>query len=323
MTVENMDLPQWAFEVLATPGGAAPLRRQGDVLLAPSGAPAGRVEQGVARFGLPDGDASIAFYQAVGGAHFHERAQVPLAMTTLDTPVYHGYLAQLRQGAEAGVVVDVGGGDGRNTWPWLQWGHPKVVVVDPVFAALARLRQRVAAQDPRWLSRLLLVEADARALPLAAAFADRALSIEALAYLNEDYCRGLGECARLLRPGGRLLVADRDYEGGLVMQMLYFGGLAGLLRAAGTRDIWDGRPEALVRSRAFTAAEIEAEARRAGLDVVFTGGISALSLLVSALHARKEIPGAEPGQREALAALLATLGRTGTFRRSHVVIARK
>ncbi|WP_243313783.1 class I SAM-dependent methyltransferase [Fundidesulfovibrio agrisoli] len=299
------------------------LTRDGRDFFGPDGSPVARLDRGVVRFGLPQDDASIDFFTSVGGTHFHERSQVPLAMTTLDTPVYHGYMARLREGAPQGAVVDVGGGDGRNTWPWLAWGHPRVVVVDPVFESLSRLRGRVAAHDPSWLERLLLVESDSRSLPLASGFADRLLSIEALAYLNEDYPLGLSECARVVKPGGKLLIADRDYEGGLVMQAFYFGGLKGLLNAAPTRDIWDGRPDFLVRNRSFTRSEFQDAITEQNLTVLFSGGISAMSLIISFLRSKGLQEDAAPAELDALRELLAKLGEAGSFRRSHVIIAQK
>src|SRR5262249_59788012 len=99
------------------------------------------------------------------------------------------------------LILDVGGGDGRNAVPWLRWGFRRLVVVDPVRAALARLRARLAVDNPDWLDRVLLIEADARHLPLRERCAERVQAIEALAYLNEDYSSGLSEGIRLLAAG--------------------------------------------------------------------------------------------------------------------------
>lgn len=308
---------------MAANGGQSKLSLQGCNVVMPDGVPVARVEDGILRYSLPTGDSSIEFYNAVGGAHFHERSQVPLAMTTLDTPVYHGYLAKFRHEAEQGMVVDVGCGDGRNTWPWLEWGYKRIVAVDPVFAALARLRDRVAAHNPAWLDRLLLIEADARNLPLVSGCADRVLSIETLAYLNEEYGQGVAECARLLQPGGRMLVSDRDYEGGLAMQLLYFGGIKAMLRAAPNRDILDGNPKMLVRSRCFTEQEFLEEFRQQGLRVVSCCGISSLSLLISYLRSREALGEVSGADLEELGQLLARLGESGAMRRSHVVVAEK
>ena len=161
-------------------------------------------------------------------------------MSALDAEVYHGYLAELRPDDLDAVVLDVGGGDGRNAVPWLRWGFRRVVVVDPVRDALARLRERLAAEHADWLNRVLLIEADARQLPLRERCADRVQAIESLAYLNGDYSSGLVECTRVLADGARLLVADRDYEGGLLARLFYGGGVRGMLEQAPSRDIWDG-----------------------------------------------------------------------------------
>jgi ubiquinone/menaquinone biosynthesis C-methylase UbiE len=279
-----------------------------------------RVERGIARYAT-SADDSIRFYRAVGGAHFHERSKIAFAMTSLDPPVYHGYLSELRPANLDDLVVDVGGGDGRNALPWLQWGLRRVVVVDAVFDALERLRARVAHEHPEWLERLLLIEADARSLPLLDGCAARVIAIEALAYLNEDYGLGLAECARLLQPDGRLLLADRDYEGGLLMRLYYFGGIAGLLEHAGSRDPWDGSAERLVRSRCFTEAELAAAVEAAGLRVLERKGVSALSLVISDLRARGAIAPDDEQRLENVHQLLRELGRSGAMRRSHVIIA--
>ena len=183
-------MPPWALEVLTKPGTGLALSQELGELLDPEGAIVGRVLDGIACFAVADRDASIAFYREVGGARFHERASVTYAMSTLDTEVYHGYLAEFQPDNLDAVIVDVGGGDGRNAVPWLRWGFRRVLVIDPVFAALARLRDRVARDTPEWLDRLLLIEADARSLPLAPGVAARVQAIEALAYLNEDYAIG-------------------------------------------------------------------------------------------------------------------------------------
>jgi SAM-dependent methyltransferase len=299
-------LPAWSGEILKVPGH--------------DGAAGFRVERGIARFPMAADDA-VAFYRAVGGAHFHERSKVAYAMTSLDTPVYHGYLEELRPNELDSLVVDVGGGDGRNALPWLRWGFTRIVVVDAVFDALERFRSRVASENAGWLNRLLLIEADARALPLADRCAERVVAIEALAYLNEDYELGLAECARVLAGEGRLLLADRDYEGGLLMRLLYFGGIAGMLEHAGTRDLWNGSGERLVRSRCFTEAELTARVRAAGLRILATKGVSVLSLALADLRARGGVPPADEVHLAGVHALLEALGRTGTMRRSHVIVA--
>src|SRR5215468_2236625 len=122
MTALNAALPSWAGEVLISPSTHLALREEGGRLVASDGEPAAHVAEGIARFALQERDDSIDFYRQVGGARFHERATVPYAMTALDTDVYHGYLAELRSADANALIVDVGGGDGRNTIPWLRWG---------------------------------------------------------------------------------------------------------------------------------------------------------------------------------------------------------
>jgi ubiquinone/menaquinone biosynthesis C-methylase UbiE len=248
---------------------------------------------------------------------------MPYAMSALDTAVYHGYLAELRPHDPDALIVDVGGGDGRNAMPWLQWGFRRVVVIDPVRAALCRLRARITAEHPDWLDRLLLIEADARQLPLRGRCAERVQAIEALAYLNEDYERGFAECIRLMTEGGRLLVADRDYEGGLLTRLFYGGGIAGMLEQAGSRDIWDGNDRSIVRSRSFTAEEFAAMMRNHGLRILSHTGISVLSLILGYERANGRLAAEDEAHLTRARALLGELGRTGRMRRSHVIIAER
>ena len=156
------------------------------------------------------------------------------------------------------LVVDVGGGDGRNALPWLQWGFKRVVVIDSTAAALSRFRARVLAENREWLEHLVLIECDARTLPLADNTADRVLAIESLYYLNEDYERGLAQCHRVMRPQARLLLADRSYEGALLTRLLYYGGVGAMLETARSREMWDGEDEARVRTRFFSTKELHA-----------------------------------------------------------------
>src|SRR6185312_10865307 len=233
-------------------GGA--VHQQGDRLLSVTGDEIGRIEDGILRIPVASVDEGIAFYRKLGGAHFHERAAMPFAMSVLDTPIYHSSLDAVRPASSESVIVDVGGGDGRNARPWLERGFRRLVVIDAAGEALLRFRRRIAEERADWLEHLLLIEADARKLPLADGCAAAVLAIETLGCLNEDYVIGLGECARLLASVGKLLVSERGYEGGLVMRLLYYG-IDGMLQSAESRALWDGPPGAPLRTRCFSEAE--------------------------------------------------------------------
>jgi len=313
-------IPDWGLAILATAEDDRPARLEGGSVFTGDRRIAA-LDHGVVRFDLAATDSSIDFYRAVGGAHMHERASVSFAMTTLDTPVYHGYLAELRPAGPDAIIVDVGAGDGRNALPWLGWGATRVVLIDPVAAALARFRERIAADHPEWLDRVLLVEADARQLPLRSGCADVVQAVEALAYLNEDYSIGLGECRRLMKSEARLFIGERDYEAGLLTRLFYGGGIAGMLEQAGRRDILDGNAERAVRSRCFTTAEIEAMVRSAGLRVVSNRGISALSLILGYERSAGHLKPEDEARVAAVRELLSELGRSGGMRRSHAIVA--
>jgi len=323
MTAPGRSLPRWACEILMSPQTRSPLTEQQGRLIAPDGEVAGTIVEGIACFPIPTPDRSIEFYRDVGGARFHERAAVPYSMSALDTEVYQGYLAELRCDNLDALILDVGGGDGRNAVPWLRWGFRRVVVVDPVRAALARLRARLAVDNPDWLDCVLLIEADARQLPLRERCAERVQAIEALAYLNEDYSSGLSECIRLLADGARLLVADRDYEGGLLTRLFYGEGIRGLVDQAASRDIWDGDQTRIVRSRCFTAEEFATMVRDHGLRILSHGGVSVLSLVLGYERAGGRLAPRDEAHLGEVRALLGRLSRRGSMRRSHVIIAER
>jgi SAM-dependent methyltransferase len=279
------------------------------------------VQEGILRCNLTNGDSGIDYYRSIDGAHMHERAAVKYAMSSLDTPVYREYLSRIRPPSLDALIVDVGGGDGRNAEPWLEWGYRRVVVVDPVFSALRRFRSRLADR-PEWLDRLLLIEADARRLPLIAECASRVQAIESLFYLNESYEDGLRECMRLLSGTGQILVSERDYEGGLITSLLY-GGVSDCLAQAGTRDVWDGIAGLRVRSRCFTIAELVTVLERNQLSILSNNGLSALSLLLGYLRSAGKITSEDELRIDDVYKLLLDLGNTGSIRRCHVVVAEK
>jgi ubiquinone/menaquinone biosynthesis C-methylase UbiE len=315
--------PLWTKDVLAAPGGAA-ASVSGDRILSAAGEPVGYIDSGVLRFGARSDDPSIRWYQKVGGANFHDRSKVGYAMTTLDTPIYAGYTKLIRPSRAGALVADVGGGDGRNAMPWLNETDARIVIVDPIFDGLLRLRQRLETEHPQWLDRVLLIEGDARRIPLRSGVFDAVQSIEALAYLNEDYAAGLKECRRIMEGTAHLLVSDRDYEGGLLLQLLYFDGVAGMLKQVGKREIWDGSADNMVRSRCFTREELVEMAESCGLHVLEQHGISSMSLILSYLRGAGKLGGAgdEPHLHE-VHKLLAWLGQNGRMMRSNTLVCRK
>ena len=313
-------LPEWAFEVLQTPTAGARLHLEGDRLVNEHGGEAARIDNHVVRFTVPSRDESIDFYRAIGGPHFFERSSTPFAMSSLDTPIYHGYLDEVLPADLDSIIVDVGGGDGRHAIHCLRRGYRRVVVVDAVGDALARFRFRVAEQHAQWLEALLLVEADARSLPLRSSCAKCVFAIESLCYLNDDYEVGIEECVRLLTRPGRIMISDRDFEGGLVLRLLYQG-VGAMLDATETRSLWDGHGESLVRSKIFTESELVDVCRAKGLEVLSVAGISLLSLLLGYMNGRGLVSSYDVEQLPNITRVLDALGRGGSLRRCHVIIA--
>lgn len=143
----------------------------------------------------------------------------------------HRY-ALAAQAARGKRVVEVACGAGGGL-ALLAAQATSVIGLDYTAAVLAQARRTVAAP---------LLQADAQALPLAAACCDLLLCFEAIYYLA-DYRRFLAESRRVLAPGGRLLLCQSNPNwhafapGDLTTHYPAGAELADALRAAGLRDV--------------------------------------------------------------------------------------
>ena len=105
-------------------------------------------------------------------------------------------------GPEAGeLVVDVGARDARHTVRLVQEHGLRAIALDPV--PLHGERARAAIADAGLTNAVEVVEAGIEAMPLADGVADWIWCRDVLAHV--DQARGFAECARILRPGGRML----------------------------------------------------------------------------------------------------------------------
>ena len=86
-------IPEWAWEVLASPGGG-PLHCEHGILRTDD-QPIGRITKGILHFDMVREDPSTEYYRTIGGAHFHERASVHAVrrrrlQCSGPTPALHG-----------------------------------------------------------------------------------------------------------------------------------------------------------------------------------------------------------------------------------------
>lgn len=110
-------------------------------------------------------------------------------------------------GAQAGrTAADIGAGTGFVTKALLDAGL-SVFAVDQSPAMLAELRAKFPAADQQ--RRLHVLEAAADRLPLPDASVDCAFANMLLHHVD-DPARAIAEMARILRPGGRLVITDLD-----------------------------------------------------------------------------------------------------------------
>lgn len=169
------------------------------------------------------------------------RAYDPVLAVTMREGLWRPVVASLAGG---GVVVEVGAGTGSQSLE-LAGAGARVVAVDPDSSALAIAARKPGADAVDWR------EGMADALPVDSASADAVVMTLLLHHLDADGKRGaLREAARVLRPGGRLCVADWGRPGGLAPRL---GAL--VLRqvdgAAGVDDMLAGRLPAFVTGAGF------------------------------------------------------------------------
>jgi len=116
-------------------------------------------------------------------------------------------LLDLAGGVRGKVVVDAGSGFGMVSNLMAAWDARQVCAVE-VHDPMARSHALVnAAHFPRLAGRVLVMRGDASRLPVRSGSADLVLSIEAISHYF-DVDGFLDECARVLRPGGHVLVSD-------------------------------------------------------------------------------------------------------------------
>jgi ubiquinone/menaquinone biosynthesis C-methylase UbiE len=164
----------------------------------------------------------------------------PNPLIRVEEPVVHAMIDR----APPGVALDAACGTGRHAAYLLARGH-RVVGVDATPEMLAKARARVPGADFR--------VGDLRRLPVEAASVDLAVCALALTHLP-DLAPAVDELARVVRPGGRLVVSDFHPT------MLLLGGTGFFVAEDGTPGN--------VRSFRHPHARYLAAFRRAGLDVV-------------------------------------------------------
>lgn len=104
---------------------------------------------------------------------------------------------------EGGLVLDIGGRDGRHSLTMAERFGYRVVCVDPVEANLARGRELVADHEFGHLVELRLGSIEK--IPADDGGFDLALARDMLGHV-EDLVGGLTECARVLRPDASMVV---------------------------------------------------------------------------------------------------------------------
>jgi ubiquinone/menaquinone biosynthesis C-methylase UbiE len=183
-----------------------------------------------------------------------------------------------------GALLDVGCGFGRHAVPLAAEGF-RVTGVDRSATLLEEARRRAPDDNPA------LVAADYRELPFADESFDAAINLyTSLGYLgDEEDTQVLAEVARVLRPGGRLVIetTHRDLlvkvfqergwqmlgEGRLLLEQRAFDPVTGVEQETQTLIDSDGAREfRTFATRVYSATELVSMLRAAGFEKVMAYG---------------------------------------------------
>ena len=127
-------------------------------------------------------------------------------------PEVESFLASVSADEPTRVGLDIGCGNGRHAGP-LAMATERVVAVDLSRALLVEAHERLSDEERIQLSgadgRVVLVQADAAAMPLTTGVVDVALYVAAVHHLPDRERRvgSLSELSRVLSPDGRALVS--------------------------------------------------------------------------------------------------------------------
>ncbi len=210
---------------------------------------------------------------------------VPFVQRAMYYPVHDGVLRRLRT-ARCRTVLDLGCGTGQLT-ARIARELPGVTVVGCDFSAGMLERGAARAAAIAW------VRGDAARLPFADACFDAVTSTEAFHWFP-DQRRALAECFRVMRPGGRLLVALVNTPHRVVSQLFGAGS-----RLGGQPYYWPTAPEmrTLVERAGFRVEDQERIHRPFSL-------LLPPVLTVAVRPRRHRVAGATPSRLSALQAAL-------------------
>jgi len=149
---------------------------------------------------------------------YESRELFPFSTTARESIYYYRYIDQLlRKVSPAGLILDVGCGDGRVTRRLLKSGHGSIIASDIDYDNLKTLEQSLS---PAEQERVLLLQGDVAKLPLQANSLDAILAIGVLNVMREQFVDTCQSLHRLLKPGGLLINSEPTLDGALLYALV-------------------------------------------------------------------------------------------------------
>jgi len=213
-----------------------------------------------------------------GNIDYTSRLADPYSTTGRETPYYCAFLERVVETLGQGSVsLDLGCGDGRFTKHLLALGLDRIFAVDLDLSNLQRLSSRLTEEERQ---RTVLLQADARRVPLAPASLDAVFAMGVLNVLVdqiEPVCRHL--CA-LLKPEGTLVNSDPTLEGSLLYALVRhdFEEFLEVARTHTKTVDYDG--DRSRRYAVFEQGKMESVLSSCGFDLHETRGIPVLPSLI-------------------------------------------
>jgi SAM-dependent methyltransferase len=197
-------------------------------------------------------------YEKIKGTSLFDRSRVK------GTHSFFDYSLAIKQLKTLGnlnqkIVLDIGCGDGRFAYWFLENTEAKVVCVDSCLESLKKLKNNIGYEN--YHDRVLIIQSDILSIPEFKILFDVVWSFETLYYLDDFFEEGVESISRIIKKGGILMNTERNYYGGLIHSLIN-GSIDNFTQAIQTnkiKDYWgdDINPRSLLVSDRYMSSVLK------------------------------------------------------------------